>query len=92
MGVQYNNILNVPGKKSRNFICLGKDNNVTRPHISQDVQPTENYLYLTQPLLIDKLESCLNLMNYDVSTAEHYYTPITFLLSYKLRHPNKSSG
>lgn len=41
-------MLNVPGKKSRDFIYLGKDDNVTRTLISQDVQPTENYFYLTE--------------------------------------------
>lgn len=81
MGIQYN-ILNVPGKKGRDLIHLGKDNNVTRPNISLNIQPTENYLTLIQPLLIHKLESYLKLMvNYDASTAELFYTSYHLTLS-----------
>lgn len=50
-------MLNVPGKKSRDFIYLGRDDNVTRTLISQDVQPTENYFYLTQIYLYINLKN-----------------------------------
>lgn len=49
-------MLNVPGKKSRDFVYLGKDDNVTRTLISKDVQPTENYLYLTEIYLYVNLK------------------------------------